>query len=84
MQSVWEQCTLAQLLMLSPLMIYKTLLGRWIKKRGNRPSLFITSKVGFPVPADGVGMSVLILIKCEDMTPLSPLSIGDRLKRKLL
>jgi len=27
---------------------------------------------------------VPILIKCEYLNPLSPLSIGDRLKRKLL
>ena len=32
----------------------EALLGRWMKARGNRKSLFLASKVGFPVTADGL------------------------------
>jgi aryl-alcohol dehydrogenase-like predicted oxidoreductase len=32
----------------------EALLGRWMKERGNRRSLFLASKVGFPVVADGL------------------------------
>jgi len=32
----------------------ESLLGRWIKKCGNRSHLFIATKVGFPVPVDKI------------------------------
>ncbi len=46
----------------------EALLGRWLKDRGNRSRLFIATKVGFPVPADGVGMGLRakqIEMECE-------------------
>lgn len=36
----------------------ESLLGKWIKMRGNRSRLFLATKVGFPVPADKVGMGL--------------------------
>ncbi len=32
----------------------EALLGRWMKERGNRRSLFLATKVGFPAPIDGL------------------------------
>ncbi|MGC9521189.1 MAG: aldo/keto reductase [Anaerolineae bacterium] len=32
----------------------ETLLGAWMKERGNRDELFLASKVGFPAPVDGL------------------------------
>ncbi|KPJ85216.1 MAG: hypothetical protein AMS17_14710 [Spirochaetes bacterium DG_61] len=46
----------------------ETLLGRWIKERGNSSHLFIATKVGFPVPVDEVGMGLTarqIEAECE-------------------
>jgi aryl-alcohol dehydrogenase-like predicted oxidoreductase len=34
------------------------LLGKWMKERGNRQRLFVASKVGFPVPADGADIGL--------------------------
>lgn len=36
----------------------ESVLGRWLKERGNRSSLFIASKVGFPSPVDGLDFGV--------------------------
>jgi aryl-alcohol dehydrogenase-like predicted oxidoreductase len=36
----------------------ESLIGRWIKDRKNRSDLFVATKVGFPVPRDGVGMGL--------------------------
>ncbi len=33
-------------------------IGRWMKRRGNRSKLFIATKVGFPVPADGAALGL--------------------------
>ncbi|MBN1284392.1 MAG: aldo/keto reductase [Anaerolineae bacterium] len=44
------------------------LLGKWMKQRGNRDRLFIASKVGFEVPAEGVARSTsaqLVVAECE-------------------
>jgi aryl-alcohol dehydrogenase-like predicted oxidoreductase len=46
----------------------ETLLGRWIKERGNSSHLFVASKVGFSVPVDEVGMGLTarqIEAECE-------------------
>jgi aryl-alcohol dehydrogenase-like predicted oxidoreductase len=38
----------------------ETLLGRWIKERGNSSHLFVATKVGFPVTVDEVGMGLTV------------------------
>jgi len=44
----------------------ETLLGQWMRERGNRQNLFIASKVGFNYPGVGRGLSAhQILTECD-------------------
>ena len=46
----------------------EALIGGWIKERGNRNSLFLASKVGFPAPIDGIEFGLTasqIELACE-------------------